>query len=175
MTAQERGFTLIELVITMVLSVIVVSFMAQFISGPVQGYADQSRRAELVDLADTALRRLTRDVRGALPNSLRVRDNGTTVALELLAADDGARYRDVPPPAADDDLLDFTVADDAFNVVSGFLNIAKPFSSTSHYLSIYNAGVPDADAYELSNVITPPGTSIDISAAASPGEDRVEL
>ena len=39
------GFTLVELVITISLTTIVVSFMAVFISGPVRAYADQTRRA----------------------------------------------------------------------------------------------------------------------------------
>ena len=44
------GFTLVELVVVIVLSTIVISFMAMFIAGPVRGYTDQVRRAELVDL-----------------------------------------------------------------------------------------------------------------------------
>ena len=56
-----------------------------------------------------------------------------------------------------------------------FTDRPKPFSSTSHYLSIYNVGVPGADAYELGNVITPPGTQIDIDSDAIPGEDAVSL
>jgi MSHA biogenesis protein MshO len=175
MRCRQQAFTLVELVITIALSLIVVSFMAQFMSVPVQGYADQARRARLVDLADNSLRRLTRDVRNALPNSLRVRVNGTVVALEMLAVEDGARYRDTPPPADTDNHLEFSVADTDFNTVGGFANIAKPFSSTSHYLSVYNVGVPGADAYELANVITPPGTSIDIAASGIGGEDRVQL
>lgn len=175
MRASQSGFTLVELVITMVLSVIVVAFMAQFISGPVEGYVDQTRRAELVDLADNSLRRLARDVRGALPNSVRVRINGPVVALELLSAVDGGRYRDTPPPADADNHLDLTGADAQFNVVGGFSNMTKPFASNSHYLAIYNVGVPGADAYELLNVITPAGTRIDIDADTVAGEDRVEL
>ena len=49
-----------------------------------------------------------------------------------------------------------------FNVIGPFTQVAKPFSSTSSYLSIYNVGVPGADAYELANVITPPGTQINM-------------
>ena len=69
---RQNGFTLIELVITLVISTIVVSFVSLFISGPVRGFADQARRARLVDAADAALERIGRDVRRALPNSVRV-------------------------------------------------------------------------------------------------------
>ncbi len=173
-TNPQRGFTLVELVVAITLTTIVVSFAAVFVSGPVQGYANQTRRVALVDESDVALRRISRDVRRALPNSVRVRTNGARTALEMLTTVDGARYRDDAPGAADD-VLDLTAADTAFNTVGPFSRIAKPFVSNQAYLSIYNVAAPGANAYELANVITPPGTSIDIRASATAGEDRVTL
>lgn len=172
---HAAGFTLVELVITITLAGIVVSFVSMFIAGPVQGYTDQTRRAELVDLAENSLRRIARDIRRALPNSVRITSAGSVVALEMLNTVDGVRYRDGPPPANAARVLDFTAPDDAFNSIGRFTGIAKPFSSSTHFLSIYNVGVPGADAYELANVITPPGTQIDIDADAIPGEDNVTL
>ncbi|MBT8109070.1 MAG: prepilin-type N-terminal cleavage/methylation domain-containing protein [Gammaproteobacteria bacterium] len=172
---RAKGFTLVELVVVIVLSTIVISFMAMFISGPVQGYTDQVRRAELVDVSDNSLRRMARDIRRALPNSIRVTTSGAVVAIEMLNTVDGVRYRERPPPANPARILDFSAADDAFNSIGEFTAVSKPFSSTSHYLSIYNVGVPGADAYELANVITPPGTQIDITADAIGGEDSVSL
>ena len=49
MKAHAAGFTLIELIVTMTITVIVVSFLAYFISAPIRGFNDQVRRAELVD------------------------------------------------------------------------------------------------------------------------------
>lgn len=172
---RAAGFTLVELVITIALSTIVVGFMAIFIAGPVDAYTDQARRAELVDLAENSLRRIARDIRRALPNSVRLDVSASVAALELLSTVDGARYRDRPPPGDPSRRLQFSASDDAFNSIGGFQNIALPFSSTGHFLSIYNVGVPGADAYELANVITPPGTQIDISADAIPGEDNVRI
>lgn len=171
---HQRGFTLIELVVTLVISTVVVSFVSMFISGPVAGFADQSRRARLVDAADTALRRIGRDVRRALPNSVRTTSAGGVAALELLGTVDGARYR-AQPPGTSAQILDLAVAVGSFNVLGPFTQVAKPFSSTSHYLAIYNVGVPGADAYELANVITPAGTAITIAADGATGEDRVTL
>jgi len=171
----QSGFTLVELVITIVLTTIVISFMAIFISGPVSAYNDQSRRAELVDVGENSLRRIARDIRRALPNSVRVTATGNVVALELLNTVDGVRYRDRPPPGNPTKRLRFTGPDNAFNSVGTFAGISRPFSSTAHYLAIYNVGVPGADAYELTNVITPPGTRIDIDADSTPGEDNIRL
>jgi MSHA biogenesis protein MshO len=171
--ARAAGFTLIELVVTLVVSSIVVGFVSLFISGPVQGFMDQGRRVRLVDSADTALRRIARDVRIALPNSIRTSTAGGVVALELLATVDGARYRTQPPGGAAE-ILDLTAPDASFDAVAPFTQIPKPFTSTAAYLAVYNVGVPGADAYELANVITPPGTQITIAAGAG-GADRVTL
>jgi MSHA biogenesis protein MshO len=170
--SRQGGFTLIELVITIVISAIVVSFVSMFISGPVRGFTDQARRSRLVDAADTALRRIGRDVRRALPNSVRTTTIGGTAVIEMLGTLDGGRYR-VQPPGTAAQILDFAVADGSFNMVAPFTQVAKPFSSASHYVAIYNVGVPGADAYELANVITPAGTTIGITVDGN--EDRVTL
>jgi MSHA biogenesis protein MshO len=170
--ARSLGFTLIELVITIAISTIVVAFVSLFISGPVRGFADQSRRVRLVDATDAALDRMARDIRRALPNSVRTTTSGTVTALEVLSTVDGARYRAQPPGVTG---LDFAAADGSFNVLGPFTQVTKPFTSATHYLAIYNVGVPGADAYALANVITPAGTTIVIAADGTTGEDRVTL
>lgn len=172
---HHNGFTLVELVVTITLSTIVVGFMSMFISVPVRAYADQTRRVELVDSAENTLRRIARDIRRALPNSIRISASGSTVAVEMLSTVDGVRYRNRPPPGDPAKRLTFRTADSAFNTIGPFNEITRPFSSTDHYLSIYNVGVPGADAYELTNTITPPGTRIDIVADTISGEDNVTL
>jgi MSHA biogenesis protein MshO len=171
---RQRGFTLIELVITLVISTIVVSFVSLFITGPVRGFADQARRVRLVDATDAALERIARDIRRSLPNSVRTTTAGSVTALEILSTVDGARYRS-KPPGTDAQILDFAVADGSWNVLGPFTHVAKPFSSTSHYLAVYNVGVPGADAYELANVITPAGGAITIAVDGATGEDRVTV
>jgi MSHA biogenesis protein MshO len=175
MKAYATGFTLIELIITMTITGIVIGFAALFFSGPVQGFTDQVRRAELVDAAESALRRMGRDIRRAVPNSIRVTTNGTVTALEILNTVEGVRYRAGPPPGNTNAWLTFSTDDGAFNSIGLFDSITKPFSSTTHYLSIYNVGVVGADAYELSNVITPAGTEIEIEAAVEAGEDNITV
>jgi MSHA biogenesis protein MshO len=175
MRSLERGVTLIELVVTIVVGSIVVAFMAMFIVTPMQAYTGQTRRAELVDEADSALRLMGRDLRSSLPNSVRITSSGAVTALELLATVDGARYRDSGPlgnPALE---LDFTAADGAFATTVPFTQLTLPWSSTSSYLAIYNVGVPGANAYEMANVITPAGTAISIAAGSAANENLVTL
>ncbi len=90
---RQRGFTLTEAIIVIAVTGIIASVVAVFIRAPVQGYFDSTRRAQLSDLADTALRRMTRDLRLALPNSVRVAVSGGSLYLEFLLTKGGGRYR----------------------------------------------------------------------------------
>lgn len=109
------GFSLVELIVVIAITGIIASVIGTFIAGPVAGFFDQARRAELVDAGQLALIRMGRDLRAALPNSVRI--NGT--ALEVLLTLDGDRYRTEPAtdasPASPDDQLEFNVADTSFN------------------------------------------------------------
>jgi len=169
------GFTLVELVIAISLTAIVVAFCAMFIVTPVNSYQAQARRAELVDAADAVLRLMGRDVRAALPNSIRIVRNGSVVALEMLAVIDGVRYRDSGATADASQELDFSSPDGSFATLSQFNGITRGVPLTQYYLSIYNVGVPGADAYALTNVITPAGTSITINTSTLANEDKVTL
>lgn len=171
----QSGVTLIELVVTIAVSAVVVSFMAMFISGPVNAYTAQARRAELVAAADNALRRVGRDVQAALPNTLRISTDGGVTALEMLDVVDAARYVATGDVDSPDGWLDLSVADGAFATAGRFRSIPHPFQSSDHYLVIYNVGVPGADAYEATGVITPPGTEITIAAGATPDGDAVQI
>jgi MSHA biogenesis protein MshO len=175
LSSAARGFTLIELVITIAVGAVVVAFMAMFIVMPMNAYSTQTQQAALVDAADSALRFMARDLRSALPNSVRVTSSGTVTALELLATADGARYQDGGPLSNPALPLDFTTADTAFATTVPFTQLALPWSSSSYYLSIYNVGVPGANAYEMANVITPARTAIAITAGATANQNLVTL
>lgn len=89
---SQAGFTLIEMIVVIVITGIIAGIVAVFLQAPVQGYVDSARRAELTDIADTALRRMTRDVRTAVPNSVRIAAC-TGTCVEFLPTKDGGRYR----------------------------------------------------------------------------------
>lgn len=91
-----RGFTLVEMIIVVAILGVISAILAVFIGKPVEGYFAAVRRAELVDTADTALRRMGRDLRRAVPNSVRVTGTcgaGADCYLEFLPTTSGGRYR----------------------------------------------------------------------------------
>lgn len=134
------GFSLIELIVVMLVVGILAAIVAMFIRSPLEGYLAASRRAALVDAADTALLRMTRDVRLALPNSLRVSQSGGATYLEFLPLQDGGRYRAARTGGGGGDILDFTSgADASFDVLGPPVN-----ATAGQYLVIYNLGLDTA-------------------------------
>jgi MSHA biogenesis protein MshO len=97
------------MILVIVITGIIGGIVAVFLRLPVQGYVDSARRAEMTDIADTALRRISRDLRIALPNSVRVAGPATAQPpLYRVSADQG-RYR----AGMGGDELDFS-ADNSF-------------------------------------------------------------
>ncbi|MDH5436272.1 MAG: type II secretion system GspH family protein [Gammaproteobacteria bacterium] len=158
-TGSQRGFTIIEMVITIVVGGIIASVIAQFITRPMEGYIALSRRAELVDIAETALSSITRDVRQALPNSVRISCAGQ--CIEFLLTIDGGRYRAKPPG----DHLKFSGGDSSFdtlgpllqrtNIINNIVSTpANCFTSTRYCISVFNTGLLNANAYQKDNIVS---------------------
>ncbi|MGA7985509.1 MAG: prepilin-type N-terminal cleavage/methylation domain-containing protein [Burkholderiales bacterium] len=183
---RARGFNLIELVISIVVTGIVVAGLAYFVF-PVRQAADIAARADLTDIADTAMQRIGRDVRLALPNSVRTTTSGGAVFVEFLAVRTAGRYRgegggaaggtncpnddpSLTPP--DNDQLSFdSVADSCFKTIGKLPDAASVTPSDYLVLNNYGPGFTGQDAYSAG----PPAnraliTSIDSSEA---GRDRV--
>ena len=70
------GFTLVELVMVILLLGVMATFSSQFIGIGTQIYGDASRREQLMSDARFAMERLNREVRDAVPGSVRVEDEG---------------------------------------------------------------------------------------------------
>lgn len=156
--ARIRGFTLVEVVIAMVITGILAGIVAVFIKSPIDSYVDLARRAELTDIADTAVRRIARDVRLSLPNSVRNPVDNSDGCVEFIPTKIGGRYRSsVAVPDADltrpSNVLDFTAEDDIFDML--WLNSALPLASrivAGDVAVVYNDGF-SGSAYGGTNAI----------------------
>ena len=89
---RARGFTLVEMVITIAITGIIAGMVAVFIRAPILGYLDVARRAALTDEADGALRFIAREIQSALPNSISCSNGPAT--LSFLPVQSGGRYRE---------------------------------------------------------------------------------
>ncbi|MGD9841659.1 MAG: type II secretion system protein J, partial [Steroidobacteraceae bacterium] len=161
--ALQTGFTLIELVVSIIITAIVIGFMIMFIATPVQAYLAQGRRASLAHEAEISMHNLDIDLRSALPNSVRYTQSGSVLAIELWPVVDVASYRDSGSLGAGNALheLDFVAADTSFSNYIAFTKITYPFVSGQHHLVVNNLGQAGANVYAMNNVITPNGSSID--------------
>ncbi|WP_323141380.1 type II secretion system protein [Massilia phyllosphaerae] len=142
---RTGGFTLIEAIVVIVVLGILAGIVAVFVRAPILSYRDAVDRAEMTDQADLTLRRIARDIRLALPNSVRVL-NGST--LEFLQTRSGGRYLSVEDgvptrPALDDP------AQTAFTVLAPPDSFGQVVAGDR--VAVYNLGVAQADAYTGGN------------------------
>jgi MSHA biogenesis protein MshO len=143
-----KGFTLIEFVIVIVITGVIAAAISVFMRVPIQSYFDTTRRAEMADQADNALRRIGRDLRLALPNSVRIATSGTSTSVEFLITRSGGRYRSELTSTGTGDILNFSSnTDNSFDVLGSPVQVAS-----GDQVVIYNLGISGADAYETGTV-----------------------
>ena len=182
----ERGVTLIELVLTIAIVGIILAAIAFFVN-PLRQGTDLALRAELTDIADNALQRMGRDVKLALPNSVRTATAGSSNFLEFIAVRTAGRYRadgggpaggvdcdndDTTLAAPDNDQLSFDLpaGDRCFKTLG---KLPGAVAAGSDQLVLNNFGFPDQNAYQtagtLNRVVV---AAVDTSEA---GRDRISF
>jgi MSHA biogenesis protein MshO len=172
--SKQMGFSLLELILVIVLLGILASGAGLLITTPIKAYNDQLRRTQLVDMAEMSLRQIARDIRGALPNSIRINPNMETgvTALEMVNIVAGARYRDEAGGSDDATFteplhtLDFNQADTDFNFL-GTLVYGVTTIPTGQRLVIYSTAPINFYAAASSNdnfgIVTPANSTLTLS------------
>lgn len=171
MRCGQRGVTLVELVIVMTLLGIITAVAAISLRDPITAYRDTQRRAELTDVADGALRRMAREIRRALPNSIRVNGNN----MELLLTRTGGRYRNSLDNAGAGDFLDLAAADVSFDTIGPMNALAGQVAQPGDILVVFNLfsqpGVTVSNAYTFGSGLCalPTSTNCNTTAIAAVG------
>ena len=147
----QTGFTLVEAIVVMVITGILAGIMVMFIRQPVRNYVDASARADLSDSADLALRRMARELRSAVPNSVRLMSAGGVWYLEFIPTKAGGQYLAVEDNVGGNP-LSFTDATTKFDIVGTVPSVPYPIAPND-FIVIYNlgSGFANADAYEGRN------------------------
>lgn len=173
---KYEGFNLVELVIVIAITGVIAAASVVFFKPAIDAYFDSSRRAELTDFGDTALRRIARDIRSAVPNSIR---SPTSQCFELVPTSAGGRFRTDPDtvndsgpncvPGSDCSApLDLTQPATVFDVLSEL----SPVPAVDDWVVIGNQNTNDVYA-------TPSPTRARITAVATPnanfGTQRITM
>jgi MSHA biogenesis protein MshO len=108
---------------------------------------------------------MTREIHDALPNSVRISNNGTQFAVEYLSTLTGGRYRDLQATGGGSNRLNFNAASDIFDILGGLPDFglvdavggsgqAACLNNTVDCLVIYNTGTSatDFNAYNGDNI-----------------------
>jgi MSHA biogenesis protein MshO len=114
----QRGFTLIELIMVIVIGAVLAATLAVFLRPAFDSWIALRTRAELSHQATNALRRMRDEVRAAVPNSIR---SPGSQCIELVPTLTGARLRrDVDSQNVGAMPLDTSTATTQFDVMTAF-------------------------------------------------------
>lgn len=172
MTERHAGFTLLELLLVILITGVLAVVVAPVIREPIRAYFDQTTRAELVDAAEMALRRLAREARRSLPYSVRI--NAAKTAIEFVRVTDAARYTIGGNNAR---RLRANNVDGSFDLIGTFSSITtSPYVlSGDERLVIFNLGIAGFDIYQGDSVATPDAALTTVTVTDSGNEDRVTM
>jgi len=97
---KSAAFTLVELVMVIVVLGILSTGSVRFISNSAQGLVDSAERQALASSATIAIEKVLREVRRALPNSVRTFEDSGNSCLELVPIMHSSEYVSIPTAAA---------------------------------------------------------------------------
>ena len=146
---RQRGFTLVELIIVMVLVGVIAGILVLQVRPAMQSYLAIRQRANLTSQADAALRRIIADVHAAVPNSLRYMADTQNQCIEFVPTKDGGRFRMAPDygtdPAGTGNVLDRDKSTLKFDTLTG----VDASVVDGDYVFVGNAN--GSDVYDIAN------------------------
>ena len=111
------GFTLIELITVIVLLAIIASIGSSFVVSSTESYQQVQNRAKLVNKSRQAMERMTRQLRGAVPNSMQLFAANTCIKFLPMAS--GGFYLSPVPDSPNGATASSTIASAPYNIDFG--------------------------------------------------------
>jgi MSHA biogenesis protein MshO len=131
---NQQGFTLIELVTVIVILGVLATGISSFLRFGVQSYTHAADRDALISSARFVVERLNREVRNALPNSIRT-IGVNNQCLEFVPIDKSVVYLDIPvAPEPKIDIVDV-------------LMLENNLLTTTKYVAVY--ALDSAEIYDI--------------------------
>ena len=95
---KARGFTLVELIMTLTIAGVLATGVVGYIDLSMQGYVDSVARQRMAATMVVASEKMTRELRESLPNSIRVGGNSDSAdnCIEFIPILVGVQYSDIP-------------------------------------------------------------------------------
>ena len=134
--SSHSGFTLIELVTVIVILGVLSVGISNFIGTGTQIFVDTTERDQLLSDSRFVVERLNREVRNALPNSLRLSGNSARHCLEFVPVVWSSFYFDVPvdPEPATDEIEAVTWSgSEQYTFAAGHQVVVYPTSTADVY------------------------------------------
>jgi MSHA biogenesis protein MshO len=155
-SARACGFTLIEMIVAIVAVGIGLAATILFAS-PLRQAVDTTARAALTDTADNALQRIAREVRLALPNSIRVRTGASGASfIEFIPVRTAGRDRAESSGAGGNggsDELAFDASDNCFKTIDSLPDAASVTAQDLLVFNNYGEGFDGQNAYATSGTL----------------------
>ena len=143
--ARQRGFTLIELVVVIVLMSIISLAGIESIRFTAEAYGKMSGRQTLGNSARVAIDRMSREIRQALPTSARVSGD----CIEFIPINAAGRYLDLPVEASSNTFKAVPLnpgQSSTTGAVAVYPVVSNVYDSSSKLLSASaSVGAPDID------------------------------
>jgi len=133
----QRGFTLVELVTVIVLLSLTSIGLVKFIAGSAEAYREVNRRNEIAQIGRFAIERVSRELRNALPGSIRIRND----CIEFVPVQAASIYSRLPivglnTPADDFTAINFSLSGSITRAAVYPLASADVYSNNQHVLPI---------------------------------------
>jgi MSHA biogenesis protein MshO len=178
LSAKEKGFTLVELVTVIVILGVLAVSTTSFIQFGTKSYTDAVDREEITSTARFVIERLNREVRNALPNSVRVVNGSGKKCLEFIPIAQSAIYLDIPvlpePASNTITLVPFTSAlvDNSSSVAVYALNANDIYDNNNGVIHGFDSLSPLLNRNELND--SSPAVVLTLGTPANPIHFRAD-